>query len=78
MPVCRQRVRQKLQINPKTTNKTKQKRKEIFSFFFILNNKLYKIISIKTYITAMLFFNGEASSPTLVADLAPYEYETKT
>jgi hypothetical protein len=25
----------------------------------------------------MLFFNGEASSPTLVGDLAPHEYENK-
>jgi hypothetical protein len=29
----------------------------------------------KTYITTMLFFNGDASSPTLVGDLAPHEYE---
>jgi hypothetical protein len=26
-PVCRQRMRQKLQIKPKTTNKTKKKKK---------------------------------------------------
>jgi hypothetical protein len=25
----------------------------------------------------MLFFNGEALSPTLVGDLAPHEYENK-
>jgi hypothetical protein len=25
----------------------------------------------------MLFFNGEASSPILVADLSPHEYENK-
>jgi hypothetical protein len=25
----------------------------------------------------MLFFNGEASSPTLVGDLAPHEYENQ-
>jgi hypothetical protein len=25
----------------------------------------------------MLFFNGEASSPILVGDLAPHEYENK-
>jgi hypothetical protein len=34
-----------------------------------------KSVSIKTYITAMSFFNGEASSPTLVGDLAPHDYE---
>jgi hypothetical protein len=34
-PVCRQRMRQKLQIKPKTTNKTKKKKKSLF-FFFLL------------------------------------------
>jgi hypothetical protein len=47
-PVCRQRIRQKLQIKPKIINKTKKKRNLSFLFFlfifiFIRNRNKIKI-----------------------------------
>jgi hypothetical protein len=36
---------------------------------------IYRLREVLEAITTMLFFNGDASSPTLAEDLAPHEYE---